>query len=71
MKQNMQKWLAELPQSGRPLPLLSFPSSQLIGVSVYEITHDAAIQTRGILKVAEETNAAAAVCMMGITRYGK
>jgi len=67
MKYNMKDWLKSLPNASRPLPLLSFPSSQLIGASVYEITHDAAVQTRGILKVAEETNAAAAVCMMDLS----
>jgi len=63
----MQKWLRELPETRRPLPLLSFPSSQLIGASVYQITHDADIQTQGILRVAGETNAAAAVCMMDLS----
>lgn len=67
MKLNMWDWLDALPKNGKPLPLLSFPSSQFIGASVYEITHNAAIQTCGILKVAEETNAAAAVCMMDLS----
>ena len=67
MKCNMADWLNSLAKSGKPLPLLSYPSSQLIGASVYEITHDAGIQTKGILKIAEETNAAAAVCMMDLS----
>ena len=67
MKYNMKEWLKTLPSSGRPLPLLSFPSSQLIGESVYRITHDAAVQAKGIVRVAQETDAAAAVCMMDLS----
>ena len=67
MKYNMKAWAAELAESRRPLPLLSFPSAQLTGASVYEITHDAAKQTEGILAVAQRTNAAAAVCMMDLS----
>lgn len=67
MKYNMQKWLHELPKSRKPLPLLSFPAAQLIGASVYQITHDAAVQTEGILRVAREIPAAAAVCMMDLS----
>ena len=67
MQYNMQKWLRELPAIHKPMPLLSFPASQLIGASVYQITHDAAVQTEGILRVAKETDAAAAVCMMDLS----
>lgn len=67
MKYNMYEWLALLPESRRPMPLLSFPSSQLIGKSVYDITHDSDVQTAGIIRVAEEVNAAAAVCMMDLS----
>ena len=67
MKYNMKAWAASLAQSRRPLPLLSFPSAQLIGASVYEITHNADKQTEGILAVAQRTPAAAAVCMMDLS----
>ena len=67
MKYNMKAWVAELAESRRPLPLLSFPSAQLIGKSVHDITHDASVQTAGILAVAQRTNAAAAVCMMDLS----
>lgn len=67
MKYNMKAWAAELAESRRPLPLLSFPSAQLIGQSVYAITHDAGVQTEGILAVAQRTQAAAAVCMMDLS----
>lgn len=67
MKFNMKEWLASLPESHRPMPLLSFPSSQLVGASVYTFTHDASVQVEGIVKVAERLNAAAAVCMMDLS----
>lgn len=67
MKYNMKEWLAALPGSRRPIPLLSFPSSQLVGASVYQFTHDAALQTEGIVRVAQRTPAAAAVCMMDLS----
>ncbi len=67
MNGNMKEWLANLPASRKPLPLLSFPAAQLLGVSVYDFTHNAALQTEGILRIARHTNAAAAVCMMDLS----
>ena len=67
MKYNMKAWAAALAQSRRPLPLLSFPSAQLTGASVYEITHDAAKQTEGIVAASVRMPAAAAVCMMDLS----
>jgi len=67
MKYNMHAWAASLAQSRRPMPLLSFPSAQLTGTSVFDITHDARKQTEGIVAVAKRTNAAAAVCMMDLS----
>ena len=67
MKHNMNEWLAALPKSRKPLPLLSFPSAQLLGASVYDFTHNAALQTEGIIRVANRTDSAAAVCMMDLS----
>ena len=67
MKYNMRTWLSQLPKSHKPLPLLSFPSAQLLGASVYDFTHRAELQTEGILRVARRTDAAAAVCMMDLS----
>lgn len=60
-------WIDALPAAHKPLPLLSFPSAQLLGVTVYRLTHDAALQTEGIVKVAARTPAAAAVTMMDLS----
>ena len=67
MKYDMKAWAAQLARSRRPLPLLSFPSAQLTGASVYQITHDAQAQTEGILAVVQRTPSAAAVCMMDLS----
>jgi uroporphyrinogen decarboxylase len=64
---NMKNWCASLAESRKPLPILSFPSVQLIGSTVYELTHDAQIQARGIVKIASETDSAAAVTMMDLS----
>ena len=60
-------WIDSLPSAHKPLPLLSFPSASLMGVSVYTLTHDAARQTEGIIRVAATTDAAAAVTMMDLS----
>ncbi len=64
---NMKTWIRELPLSGKPMPLLSFPSAQLVGASVYRFTHDAALQAQGIVEVARRMDTAAAICMMDLS----
>ncbi len=64
---NMKSWLESLPESKKPLPILSFPSTRLIGATVYELTHSAEVQTAGIVKVAERVDSAAAVTMMDLS----
>lgn len=61
------KWIDKLPSEHKPMPILSFPSAPLMGVSIYALTHDANIQANGIVRVAQETNAAAAVTMMDLS----
>ena len=60
-------WIDRLPALHKPMPILSFPSASLMGVSVYTLTHDAAWQTEGIVKIAAITDAAAAVTMMDLS----
>ena len=67
MKPTIRAWLDALPASGRSMPLLSFPSAQLVGANVYEFTHDALLQAKGIAEIARRTDAAAAVCMMDLS----
>lgn len=61
------RWIDRLPALHKPMPILSFPSASLMGVSVYSLTHDAAVQTEGIVRIAKETDAAAAVTMMDLS----
>ena len=63
----MTEWVKSLPEQKKPLPILSFPSATLMGVSVYQLTHDAKTQAEGIIRVAKETDAAAAVTMMDLS----
>ncbi len=67
MNLTVRAWLSALPASGLSMPLLSFPSAQLIGADVYEFTHNAALQVKGIAEVARVTDAAAALCMMDLS----
>ena len=60
-------WIDRLPALHKPMPILSFPSASLMGVSVYTLTHDATWQTEGIVKIAATTDAAAAVTMMDLS----
>ena len=43
------------------------PSAQLLGVSVYELTHSAELQARGMKAVADRVNSAASLCMMDLS----
>ncbi len=67
MKQSARAWLNSLPVSDHPMPLLSFPAAQLVGANVYEFTHNAALQAKGMVEIARRTPAAAAVCMMDLS----
>ena len=64
---DVKSWIRETLASRRPMPILSFPSAQLLGCSVRELTHSAELQARGIALVASRTPAAAAVTMMDLS----
>ncbi|MCQ2431917.1 MAG: methyltransferase, partial [Clostridia bacterium] len=64
---NMKQWLQALPASGKPLPILTFPCAQLLGVSVYDLTHSAELQTKGMVLLASRLDSAAAVSMMDLS----
>lgn len=63
------EWLRQLPKqsSKKPLPLLSFPSVSLLGVSVAEITKNAELQAKGMKAVADKVDSAASVGMMDLS----
>jgi len=69
MKRNMKQWAAELMAAPikKPLPLLSFPCAQLMGVTVKELVGDSALQARGMKLVSERVDSAASVSLMDLS----
>ena len=69
MKYDMKKWLSDLTggEKGRALPILSFPSVSLLGVTVRELISDSALQAEGIRLISERVDAAAAVSFMDLS----
>lgn len=51
----------------RPLPLLSFPCTQLMGITVQELIHCADLQAKGMALVAERVPSAASVSLMDLS----
>ncbi|WP_139652474.1 uroporphyrinogen decarboxylase family protein [Raoultibacter phocaeensis] len=66
---DMQKWAADLiaSEKKKPLPIISFPAVQLMGVSVRELIGDAALQAEAMRVVAERLDAAASVSFMDLS----
>ncbi len=69
MKRNMKAWLSDMIGADRkvPLPILSFPSVSLLGITVRELISDSDRQAEGMKLVAERVNAAAAVSLMDLS----
>ena len=69
MNRNMKQWLTDMIGADRkvPLPILSFPSVSLLGITVRELISDSARQAEGMKLVAERVNAAAAVSLMDLS----
>lgn len=67
MKRNMIKWLQELKNDRKALPILSFPSVSLLGVSVRDITSDSKLQAEGMKMIADKVPSAASVSFMDLS----
>ncbi len=69
MNRNMKKWLEELRQSKtkKPLPVLSFPAVQLMGISVPELISDSDLQAEGMKRITDRVNSAASVSLMDLS----
>ena len=69
MKRNMKQWIQEMIAADvkTPMPVLSFPAVQLMGVSVRELISDAGLQAEGMRRVAERVRSAAAVSLMDLS----
>ncbi len=66
---DMRLWLENLKNEThkKAMPVLSFPSISLLGITVHQLIQDAATQARGMQLIAGRTNAAASVSMMDLS----
>lgn len=69
MKYNMKQWMQDQIRSAakQPLPLLSFPCVQMMGISVRQLISDSALQAEGMARVAQRIRSAAAVSLMDLS----
>ena len=69
MKHNMKMWLDGLRsvRTKKSMPILSFPSVSLLGVTVREIISDSTLQARGMKSIADRTDAVASVSFMDLS----
>ena len=65
----MNTWIEELLGANikKPLPILSFPSVSLLGVSVKELISSSELQAKGMRAIADATDASAAVSFMDLS----
>lgn len=66
---NMKQWIQEQIAASvkRGVPVLSFPSTQLLGITVKELIGSSELQAKGMKAVADRTPAAAAVSLMDLS----
>ena len=65
---NMKQWLLEQQlKEKKAMPVLSFPSVSLLGITVKELISDPELQAKGMKRIADRTPSAAAVSMMDLS----
>ena len=66
---NMRKWLDDVKkqQTKAPMPILSFPSASLLGVSVKDLTTNSTLQAQGMKAIADRHQSLASVSMMDLS----
>ena len=69
MKYDMRQWVNSLIGTAekKPLPLLSFPCVQLMGVTVRQLISDSDLQAKGMALVADRVPSAASVSLMDLS----
>lgn len=69
MKRNMKQWVRDTIASSvkRPIPVLSFPSVQLLGIGVRQLISDSHLQAKGMQAVAERVLSGASVSLMDLS----
>lgn len=67
--QNMRAWKEEViaQQVKKPMPILSFPVIQLMGISVNELINDSETQAKAMKLVADHNDSLASVSMMDLS----
>ena len=66
---NMKNWLNDIVkrEKKKPMPILSFPCVQLLGVSVNELVKSSELQAKGMKMIADRYDALASVSMMDLS----
>lgn len=66
---NMYQWLESVKadRKKKPMPVLSYPGIQLMGITVKDLISDAEYQARGMKLVADATDALASVSLMDLS----
>lgn len=69
MDRNMKQWTADMIAASekKALPLLSFPCTQLMGISVRELVSSSDLQAKGMKLVADRVPSAASVSLMDLS----
>lgn len=66
---NMKQWISDLKSAPvkKAMPVLSFPSIQLLGIGVKELIMNSDMQANGMKMIADRVDASAAVSMMDLS----
>ena len=69
MKMNMKQWVADTiaAEKKKGVPVLSFPSIQLMDCTVRDLVYDPELQAKGMKLVADRCNSGASVSMMDLS----
>ena len=69
MKRNMYQWVDSLKTTGpkRSTPVLSFPSVQLMGITVRDLISSSELQSKGMKLVADRVPSGASVSLMDLS----
>ncbi|MGM9615517.1 MAG: uroporphyrinogen decarboxylase family protein [Oscillospiraceae bacterium] len=69
MKRNMKQWVADTIAASRKkaMPILSFPSIQLMGITVQDLISSSESQARGMKLIADRVPSAASVSLMDLS----
>lgn len=66
---DMKLWVRDMLETPRkkPLPILSFPAANLMGVTVHELVRDSDLQSKGMKLIVDRSDPAAAISYMDLS----